>query len=235
MSKAHSNQKGHNMKNKNPSDATTDVRTSGNENLDSNQSAQSMNAGNVSGSENSVEGSAHDVDPVNAMDNEGGASQPGQARDVEGESRTRSSGEYDSAGEGTLMSKAASLLDSQAVKKNLNLVKHKASDFISTSKEQLGDRFNTLSDDVKLRGMLADQSIKTNPYAYALGAVGIGFILGRAFSGKGRGDLDALMTTVNKINLGTITGLLGLKSDTDTDKATRTQPNYNSDQARKIG
>jgi hypothetical protein len=81
--------------------------------------------------------------------------------------------------------------------------------------------------------MLADQSIKTNPYAYALGAVGIGFIIGRAFSGKGRGDLDVLMSTVNKINLGTITGLLGLKSDTDS--TARKQPNYNSDQARKIG
>lgn len=230
MSKAQANQKGHNMKNKNPSDATTDDTLSGSDNLDTNQSAQSLHNSNY----NRVQGSAHDVDAGTAMDNEGGAAQPGQeARRVEGESQSESSGEYDSAGEGSLMSKAASLLDSQAMKKNLNLVKDKASDFISSSKEQLGERFNSLSDDVKLRGMLADQSIKTNPYAYALGAVGIGFILGRAFSGKGRGDLDALVSTVNKINLGTITGLLGLKSDTDS--VAKKEPNYNSEQARKIG
>lgn len=230
MSKSQSNQKDHNMKSKNPSDATTDNSSGGNDSLDSNQSAQSMHNSNF----NRVQGSTHDVDAGSAMDNEGGAAKPGQeARSVEGENLSESSGEYDSASESSLMAKAASLLDTQAVKKNLNLVKDKASDFLSSSKEQLGDRLNTLSDDVKLRGMLADQSIKTNPYAYALGAVGIGFIIGRAFSGKGRSDLDALVSTVNKINLGTLTGLLGMKSDTDS--APKKQAIYNSDQARKIG
>jgi ElaB/YqjD/DUF883 family membrane-anchored ribosome-binding protein len=220
-----------------------DASTQGENNLDSNQSAKSMsNAGTA----NSVEGSAHDVDPVNAMDNEGGASQPGQERDsVDGESlatdgsaknRTQSSGEYDSAdssseSEGSLMSRAASLLDSQAVKKNLNLVKDKANDFVSSSKEQLGSKFSTLSDDVKLRGMLTDEKIKTNPYAYALGAVGIGFILGRAFSGKGKADLDVLVSTVNKMNFSTLAGMFGVKASTDA----QAEGTYNEDQARKIG
>lgn len=196
-----------------------DATTQGADNLDSNQSAKSMSN---AATQNSVEGSAHSYDPANAMDNEGGAQQAGQGR-------AESSEESDSS----LMSRAASLLDTQAVKKNLNLVKDKASDFVSSSKEQLGTKFSTLSDDVKLRGMLADQSIKTNPYAYALGAVGIGFILGRAFSGKGKADLDVLVSTVNKINFATIAGIFGAKAGNETsDKA---DASYNEEQARKIG
>ncbi|RYZ47359.1 MAG: hypothetical protein EOP07_27045, partial [Proteobacteria bacterium] len=125
----------------------------GDDSLDANQSAKSMNNAATA---NSVEGSAHDVDPVNAMDNEGGAQQAGQTRDeFDGESlennssaknRSKSSDQYDSSAsssesEGSLMSRAASLLDTQAVKKNLNLVKDKANDFVSSSKEQLGTKF----------------------------------------------------------------------------------------------
>lgn len=221
-----------------------DATTQGEDNLDSNKLAKSMNNAATA---NSVEGSAHDADPVNAMDNEGGAQQAGQTRDkFDGESlennssaknRSKSSDQYDSTAsssesEGSLMSRAASLLDTQAVKKNLNLVKDKANDFVSSSKEQLGTKFSTLSDDVKLRGMLADQSIKTNPYAYALGAVGIGFILGRAFSGKGKADLDVLVSTVNKINFSTLAGMFGVKASETADKA---DASYNEEQARKIG
>lgn len=227
MGKAHSNQKGPIMKNQNPFDANTQDSGAGRNNLDVNQSARSMSGG----SDDNFEGEAREVDPISAMDNEGGAMQPVEAHDVEGENLSQSSGRDDSASEGGLASKAASLMDGRAVKKNLNLVKHKAQDFMASSKEQISGRFNSLSDDVKQRGLRADQSIKSNPYAYALGAVGIGFILGRAFSGKGKGDLDTLVSTVNKLNLKTLTGLFGAKSASEATE----QPDYNEDQARKIG
>lgn len=113
-----------------------------------------------------------------------------------------------------LISKATSVfgsMDSRAVKKNLSLVKHKAQDLISMGREQLASTYSTLSDDIKLRGMIADDKVKANPYSYAFGAAGIGFIVGRILSGKGKQDLDYLRSTRNRMNVGSMEETLNRK------------------------
>jgi len=235
MSKAH-NQKGQNSKNQNQSDSMSqgsEDRSSSN--LDSNQSNQSMSSGMDDTSTLSL---GRDEEGATASDTEGStANDFGQPQDLQdGQSYSHLSGSDSSSqssgdSQSGIMAKAASLIDTQAVKKNLNLVKTKAQDLMASSKEQMSNRMGSISDDVKLRGMMVDDSVKANPYAYALGAVGLGFILGRAFSGKGKGDLDMLVSTVNKLNLSTLTTMLGMKGEAETGE----QPNYNSDQARKIG
>ncbi|MBC7658494.1 MAG: hypothetical protein H7249_02170 [Chitinophagaceae bacterium] len=224
MPKAHSNQKGDHMKNKHSSN---EVSHSGNDNLDTNQSAQSMSAG----SDDSIPNTGVNQDS-SSLDPQGSESQSNQESSESRDSSTSMKSESDTDATG-LVSRAASVLDTQSVKKNLNLVKQKAQDLMSSGKEQVSDKFNSLTDDVKLRGMMVDDSIKANPYAYALGAVGIGFILGRAFSGKGKSDIDALVSTVNKINFGTLAGMFGAKVGSE--GQSESSEGYNKDQARKIG
>lgn len=241
MSKSQS--KGQNMKSRNPSDSSTNVE-SGNDTLDANQSAQAMSAGEDDTSFN--QGKSGDA--VSAVDEEGSKKSFGEPETLESGSTSTSvpSGSLSSKVSeeaGNLLSKASSAmegLDTQAVKKNLNLVKHKAQDLLSSSREQLSSKYATLSDDVKLRGMMVDDKVKASPYAYALGAAGIGFILGRALSGKGKQDLDFLMSTVNKLNLTTLAGMVGMKVEDNAsagadEATTKAKTGYNEKQARKIG
>ncbi len=247
MSKSHSSQKGQHMKNQSPYDVTA-ASSDHSSNLDSNQSTQSISSGDSEmaaandrdqhGDSSAKEGAARDFgQPVDLQDgqstgtrDQSHGSQSSQSAQRNGASKASASERKDS--EGGIMAKAASLLDAQAVKKNLNLVKSKAQDLMASGKEQVSDRLSSVSDDVKLRGMMVDESIKANPYPYAIGAIGLGFILARAFSGKAKGDLDVLVSTVNKLNFATIAGMLGIKTDAS---VSTEQPNYNSDQARKIG
>ncbi len=136
--------------------------------------------------------------------------------------------------------KVTNNLDMQSVKKNLNLVKNKAQNILQSSKEQISQKYETISDDVKLRGMLVDDKIKANPYVYALGAAGIGFIVGRALSGKGKKDLDYLMTTVNQIHFSSFARLLGVKVSEEIMSETKSKEEmkkegYSENQARRIG
>lgn len=238
MSKSQS--KGQNMKSRNPSDSSTQ----GDETLDANQSAQAMSAGEDDTSLN--QGKSGEA--VSAVDEEGSKRSFGEPETLESGSTSTSvpSGSISSKVSeeaSNLFSKASSALeglDSQSVKKNLNLVKHKAQDLLSTGREQLSSKYATLSDDVKLRGMIVDDKVKASPYAYALGAAGIGFILGRALSGKGKQDLDFLMSTVNKLNLSSLAGMVGMKvedaaSDATNEAETKAKVGYNEKQARKIG
>jgi ElaB/YqjD/DUF883 family membrane-anchored ribosome-binding protein len=238
MSKSQS--KGQNMKGRNPSD-TTNV-DDGNDTLDANLSAQSMNAGADDTSVNT--GKAGDA--VSAVDEEGSSHSFGEPETLESSSNSVPSGSISSKvseESGNLLSKASSAfegLDAQSVKKNLNLVKHKAQGLLSSGREQISSKYATLSDDVKLRGMIVDDKVKASPYAYALGAAGIGFILGRALSGKGKQDLDFLMSTVNKMNLSSLASMVGMKVEdvaakTSDEASTTAKVGYNEKQARKIG
>ncbi len=232
MSKAQS--KGQNMKGRNPSDSTTgSFQDEGN--LDSNQSAQSMRAGEDDTTVNQSKSS----DASTVADVEGSSPSFGEPKDLESAASNfiASSSEKISSEVDNLLSKASSVLDSQTVKKNLNLVKDKASEFISTGKEQISNKYSGLSDDVKLRGMMVNDNVKANPYAYALGAFGVGLIVGRALSGKGKSDLDFLVSTVNKLNLSSLAGALGLSlgGAEESQASSQGTGTYNKSQARKIG
>jgi ElaB/YqjD/DUF883 family membrane-anchored ribosome-binding protein len=232
MSKAQS--KGQNMKGRNPSDSSSALDHT-DDNLDSNQSAQSMSAGDdasIAGEETTAADSSS-----GSMNEESSTGSFGEPKDLEGSSsRQTSSSSSDQGDDKSLLSKAASVLDAQAVKKNLNIVKDKASEYISSGREQISSKYADLSDDVKLRGMMVNDNVKANPYAYAVGAFGVGFLVGRALSGKGKSDLDFLVSAVNKINISSLAGALGLHIGEDEPKASsQGTGSYNKRQARKIG
>ncbi len=179
----------------------------GTENFDTNQSAQSMNAADEGSSANSGRYAGSETNDAE--------------RDTakEGNSLTANASGSSGSDEDSRESKPDSYL---------NLVKQKAQDYWAKNSDQLTERYTKISDDVKLRGMMANDHIKNNTYAYAVGAVGLGFILGRAFSGKGKSDLDAVFGLVNKINFTKVAELFGYKAD-------EVESPGSEEQRRKIG
>lgn len=237
MSKSQS--KNQNIKGRNPSDASTRMDTQNN--LDSNQSAQSMSAGSDDTAVNQAQSGS------NSYDTESTSRGFGEPEELESNTNSMSSrSASESTEEGGLLSQAASALNSESVKKNLNLVKTKAQDLLSSGRDQLSSRYSTLSDDMKLRGMMMDDKVKANPYVWALGAAGVGFILARAMSGKGKEDFGVMKSAVGKIDISALAGMIGLnlgekasesasRESSSKSSKSKAKAGYNEKQARKIG
>lgn len=248
MSKSQAKTKG-----QNPGEYGSDTQGT----LDANESAKSMNSGKDDTSVNQNRSG----DSSGSFNEEGTHQAFGEPESLESNSDSRSSSlSSQSKEEGGLLSKAthaanaaasilssaSSAMDTQAMKKNLNLVKDKAQTLYKDGKEQISSKYSSMSDDVRLRGMYVDDKVKASPYAWALGAAGLGFVLGRVFSGKGKQDLAFVKTTLGKvgsnIDMASIASLVGVSLSGKDEEVSSSSPNmssknagYNEKQARKIG